>query len=327
MTPRLVDLIGDGRDTLSSPRGATTATPTTRRPAGRPPPRPRRTGAGLLEYPSGCGTGADPTTRPGPTLRRAAARRRRARAASARRSPPTRPRSRRSPRPPGDEVLLAPGFLAHFTGAREVFVRESTRADDALDDLHRDRADPWGVDNRWYERRKRDLTLAMLPRERFRARASRSAARPGALAADLARALRRAASPSTPARPRSPAARRPDRGPAHGVRTSAASVPDDWPRGAVRPGRRLRGRLLPQPRATRAAGRAGRDVASTRDGVVVLCHWRHAVDGLGARRARGAPAPRRTARPPPVAARRTATATSRSSCSPTAARSCRSPTA
>ena len=28
--------------------------------------------------------------------------------------------------------------------------------------------DPWGFEDRWYERRKRALTTAMLPRERFR---------------------------------------------------------------------------------------------------------------------------------------------------------------
>ncbi len=36
-----------------------------------------------------------------------------------------------------------------------------------FDALHRDSADPWGVFSRWYERRKRDLILAALPRERY----------------------------------------------------------------------------------------------------------------------------------------------------------------
>ncbi len=42
-------------------------------------------------------------------------------------------------------------------------------ADDTLERLHLDDPDPWGVDSRWYERRKRDLLLAMLPRAEVRA--------------------------------------------------------------------------------------------------------------------------------------------------------------
>ncbi len=38
---------------------------------------------------------------------------------------------------------------------------------DHFDALHRDSADPWGVHARWYERRKRDLLLAALPRARY----------------------------------------------------------------------------------------------------------------------------------------------------------------
>ncbi|WP_198651251.1 class I SAM-dependent methyltransferase [Salinicola sp. CPA57] len=34
--------------------------------------------------------------------------------------------------------------------------------------LHADSIDPWGYDTRWYEARKRALTLAMLPRQRYR---------------------------------------------------------------------------------------------------------------------------------------------------------------
>lgn len=36
-----------------------------------------------------------------------------------------------------------------------------------FDALHRDSDDPWQVRSRWYERRKRALLLAMLPRERY----------------------------------------------------------------------------------------------------------------------------------------------------------------
>ena len=70
---------------------------------------------------------------------------------------------------PGDETLLDAEFLAHFEREHEWFVVtpgvDST--DDELDELHRDAVDPWGVDSRWYERRKRELLLAVLPRARF----------------------------------------------------------------------------------------------------------------------------------------------------------------
>lgn len=36
-----------------------------------------------------------------------------------------------------------------------------------FDQLHARSADPWGVHTRWYERRKRDLLLAALPRPRY----------------------------------------------------------------------------------------------------------------------------------------------------------------
>jgi len=37
-----------------------------------------------------------------------------------------------------------------------------------FDALHRASRDPWGVHDRWYEQRKRQLLLAALPRERYR---------------------------------------------------------------------------------------------------------------------------------------------------------------
>jgi len=82
-----------------------------------------------------------------------------------------------SPRP-GDERLLTEGVLAPsqrgFTtlllaeGARRPPAR-SPRADDreaAFDAMFDDGDDPWSSES-WYERRKRDLTLAVLLRERY----------------------------------------------------------------------------------------------------------------------------------------------------------------
>ncbi|MFC0399376.1 SAM-dependent methyltransferase [Paraburkholderia rhizosphaerae] len=54
-----------------------------------------------------------------------------------------------------------------------------------FDALYRDDDDPWGYRHRWYERRKQQLTLAALPRERYR-RAFEPACANGELTALLA---------------------------------------------------------------------------------------------------------------------------------------------
>lgn len=59
------------------------------------------------------------------------------------------------------------------------------RRAERFDALHAERPDPWNVETSWYERRKRALTLAMLPRERY-ARAFEPGCSIGALSCDLA---------------------------------------------------------------------------------------------------------------------------------------------
>ena len=106
---------------------------------------------------------------------------------------------------PGDEAVLRPDFVAHFRRDAEVFVRSTPRAPDGaaggasdhapdgaaghapdgrnadagadagagavpgsrFDATHARQADPWGVTTRWYERRKRAITLGSLPDERL----------------------------------------------------------------------------------------------------------------------------------------------------------------
>ncbi|NYS43147.1 SAM-dependent methyltransferase, partial [Pseudomonas syringae pv. actinidiae] len=58
-------------------------------------------------------------------------------------------------------------------------------ADSYFDELFRNNDDPWAFKKRWYERRKRALTLAALPRERYRAIFEPGCAN-GELSADLA---------------------------------------------------------------------------------------------------------------------------------------------
>ena len=71
----------------------------------------------------------------------------------------------------GDETLLGQGFRSHFERPYEVLIEE--RADEQardgtgasldtafFDEFYADNRDPWGYETRWYEERKRALTLA-----------------------------------------------------------------------------------------------------------------------------------------------------------------------
>ena len=79
---------------------------------------------------------------------------------------------------PEDGPVLHPVFERHFARGREVFVRAPRPAEGSVDApagateatfdrTHARRPDPWRVTTRWYERRKRALTVAALPRERY----------------------------------------------------------------------------------------------------------------------------------------------------------------
>lgn len=74
---------------------------------------------------------------------------------------------------PGDEALLHTGFLEHFTRPAEVYVDaqpsppNGSLARKYFEDFYADKTDPWGFETRWYEQRKRAITMASLPRERF----------------------------------------------------------------------------------------------------------------------------------------------------------------
>lgn len=91
---------------------------------------------------------------------------------------------------PEDAPVLHPVFERHFARGREVFVvaepgsggpvaggpvagaaasgaAAGPATEATFDRTHARRADPWRVTTRWYERRKRALTVASLPRERY----------------------------------------------------------------------------------------------------------------------------------------------------------------
>lgn len=69
----------------------------------------------------------------------------------------------------GDEAILPPAVLAHFARTFESFVVEPApaAASGYFERLYGRSDDPWGLVDRFYERRKRALLLAALPRPRF----------------------------------------------------------------------------------------------------------------------------------------------------------------
>jgi SAM-dependent methyltransferase len=133
--------------------------------------------------------------------------------------------------------------------------------------------DPWGFGDRWYERRKRALTLASLPRERFH-RAFEPGCSLGILTDELAMRCEEVVATDVAA----VAVRRArQRNAAHpGVRVEQGAVPHDWPSGTfdlivlseV-------GYYCNDPDLRLLCDRAAH--ALTTDGVLVACHWRHPV--------------------------------------------------
>lgn len=78
--------------------------------------------------------------------------------------------SQLKPGPRGEEPILPAAVLAHFTGGTEVFFREPPRTSAPVSrfaSLYAEAADPWSVETKWYERRKRAVVLACLPDEHY----------------------------------------------------------------------------------------------------------------------------------------------------------------
>ena len=172
---------------------------------------------------------------------------------------------------PGDEALLGPDLLAHFDRDHELFLLGGhDDTDDVLDRVHQQRPDPWDVESA-YERRKRAVTLASLPRERYRA-ALEVGCSVGALAVDLAtRCDQLLALDSSPTA--IDLARRRTSGTA-GLELRLARVPGEWPGGRYDLVSVSEVGYFLSPR--RLGELVERCLASlTDDGHVLLCHWRH----------------------------------------------------
>jgi LmbE family N-acetylglucosaminyl deacetylase/SAM-dependent methyltransferase len=177
----------------------------------------------------------------------------------------------------GDETLLSPDLLAHFTGPHEWYAVTAGAdcRDDALDELHRVSEDPWGADSRWYERRKRDLLLAVLPHPRFR-QALEIGCSAGALTAALTDRAERVVgvdrSPAALAIARHRLAGRAE------VALVDLDVPAAWPGGQFDLVVVSEIGYFLSPAAVDGLVRRISSSLSP-DGVVALCHWRHPVEG------------------------------------------------
>jgi LmbE family N-acetylglucosaminyl deacetylase len=272
----LVELIGDGRRTLLAAPWRHDGHPD-HEAAGRvAAAAAARTGAGLLEYPIWFWHWGTPSSAPWERLRvlvlddvDVTAKT----GAHALHRSQVEPLSDQ----PGDEVLLGPDLLQHFTGGREVYVADAP-VDLALDDLHADEADPWGTDSRWYETRKRALLLAALPRAEFR-HGLEVGSSTGALAADLATRCRDLL--VIDAGDHAVAAAGSRLGSLDHARVERRTVPHEWPE----PPEQGFDLIVLSEVGYFLSPRDLDDVVDAvraslaPDGVLVLCHWRHEING------------------------------------------------
>ncbi|WP_312937005.1 class I SAM-dependent methyltransferase [Pseudomonas sp.] len=142
-------------------------------------------------------------------------------------------------------------------------------------DLYADNEDPWAFRTRWYERRKRELILACLPRQRF-ACIYEPACANGELSALLAQRCDRLVCQDLD-RTAVDLARQRLQGLAH-VSVAQAQLPADWP------DQRFDlivlsevGYYLTVDAWREVIERARRSL--TDDGGLLACHWRHAIEG------------------------------------------------
>jgi LmbE family N-acetylglucosaminyl deacetylase/SAM-dependent methyltransferase len=186
---------------------------------------------------------------------------------------------------PGDEAIVDDRHAAHHLRSDEWFFapgppddgqtddgqQQASRSRESFDAHYARKPQGWDFDGSWYERRKRAVTLAALPRERYR-----SALELGCATGVLTAALTEraddvlgtdiSAAPLERARLRAPAAR-----------FVQAALPTEWPAG--------RWDLVVMSEVGYYLSPADLDTTIDRvldsldeDGVLVACHWRHPDD-------------------------------------------------
>lgn len=177
----------------------------------------------------------------------------------------------------GDEVLLGPHVLEHFDRSVEFFVLGTPDQRTVFDRVHTASADPWAVDTSWYERRKRDVLLACLPREHYGSVLDLGCST-GALTVELARRARSVTAVDASDVALSAARTRLERKGVPNVELVSAVLPRDWdedwsPRELIVVSEMG---YFCSPEQWRELLR--RCVAALADGGhLVLCHWRHPI--------------------------------------------------
>jgi LmbE family N-acetylglucosaminyl deacetylase/SAM-dependent methyltransferase len=186
-------------------------------------------------------------------------------------------------REPGDETLLSPTFLEHFSRSWETFAwtppaggsNNASDAETIFDTVHAREEDPWNYASGWYERRKRALALAALPEEHYQYGLEIGCSI-GVLSAELARRCERFLAVDASTTALAQATRRLS-GLDH-ARTEHLTVPLEWPSGAFdlvvvsEVGYYLSaGELEVTLHRIRESMRPG--------GTLLLCHWRHPISG------------------------------------------------
>ena len=185
---------------------------------------------------------------------------------------------------PGDEVMLHPGMRAHFDRDVELFVAaEPARSDEGprgsldaqwFDDFYdRNGDDPWGFETRWYERRKRAIAMATLPRAEL-GDVFELGCSTGLLTRELAtRARSVVAMDAAAAAVRAARSRLADR---ENVTVHQGTVPADWPAGTFETIVLSEvGYYLSATDLQHTIALIGASLAD--DGCLLACHWRHPV--------------------------------------------------
>jgi SAM-dependent methyltransferase len=143
-----------------------------------------------------------------------------------------------------------------------------------FDEMYAGNEDPWDFTGRWYEERKRALTMASLPRPRFR-RAFEPGCSIGRLSQELARRCDELLSTDV-SRVALEAARHRLRS-HEGARVEQRQLPQDWPDGQFD---LIVISEIAYYLSESGAASLGRQAAAslTDDGVLLLCHWLHPVE-------------------------------------------------
>ncbi len=174
----------------------------------------------------------------------------------------------------GDEAIVDDRHAAHHLRSTEwFFVPEPTasRSRESFDAHYDRKPEGWDFDGSWYEQRKRAVTLAALPRRRFRSALELGCAT-GVLTAALAERADDVLGTDISAAPLERAAHR-----APTARFVQAALPSEWPDG--------RWDLVVMSEVGYYLSPADLDATIDRvldslddDGVLVACHWRHPDD-------------------------------------------------